>query len=249
MIEHQGFGQTPREITLNDRTNYVHLLSGGLDSAYSIFETVKRLKKVGESFVVHPIFFDYGHYASDCEWEKVIGIVEFIRAFLNDKSVIDDPVKISLKSDLFQWCKSQAFKGISGEEKPEIQNRNMILFSVLASYLIACAENQNIRKTKFQVTSGFKEKELPDSKSTFFNKFTELLSIYRPEFTFHFHILNSMERQTVIRKTKDLLSGNEIELKKLLALTISCYSPTKDCHRCGLCYKCKNLDKEKTTSS
>jgi len=148
------------EINLNKKQNYIQLLSGGLDSAYSILKIAKKLQKDNGSLVIHPIFFDYGHYVADTEWERVIKIIKYIRDFLKDKSLIDDPIKISLKSDLFQWCRNDAFRGKKGCKNPEIENRNMVLFSVLASYLIACAEHQKINSTEFKITSGFKEKEL-----------------------------------------------------------------------------------------
>ena len=44
-------------------------------------------------------FFDYGHFAAKEEWKRVPKIVEYVRKFLGDESLIGDPTKISLKSD------------------------------------------------------------------------------------------------------------------------------------------------------
>lgn len=233
-----------REIKLNEEINHIHLLSGGLDSSYSLLKIARDLKGT-ESLIIHPVFFDYGHYAANAEWERVIKIVEYIRDFLKDESLIDDPIKISLKSDLFQWCRTDSFGGKEGcEKEAEIENRNMVLFSVLASYLIACAKHQNIESTKLKITSGFKEEELPDSNDAFFTKFSELLSLYKKGLIFCFDILDSIGRQEIIKKTKRLLRGNEEELKKFLQLTISCYSPTEEGQPCGECSKCIFLMKD-----
>lgn len=131
-----------REIKLNKTCNYVHLISGGLDSAYSLLAIAREKKEKEPSVVIHPIFFDYGQRVAEIEWASVAKIVGYIRSFLNEQSIVDDPVKISLESELFLWSESDAFKGVEGNPDPEIENRNLVLFSVLTSYLMACAKVQ-----------------------------------------------------------------------------------------------------------
>ena len=235
------------EIKLNSQCNYIHLLSGGLDSTYSILKLAKDLKHDKSHAAIQPIFFDYGHYAAKTEWIRVKEIVKWIHLFLNDKTIIKNPIKISLRSQLFQWCKSQAFRGLEGEEYAEIENRNLVLFSVLASYLIACANHQKILKTKFEITSGFKEKELPDCNNNFFEKFTEIINLYTKnrqvpkDLSFHFPVLEYIDRDIVIEETRKLLNNNQIELDKFLELTTSCYSPTNAGKPCYKCCKCKSI--------
>lgn len=234
-----------REITLNSEGNHIHLLSGGLDSAYSILKLAKGIKKEKSGVFIYPIFFDYGHKSAHIECECVKEIVKYIRGYLGDESIIKDPVIISLKSELFDWCRSQAFKGKDGEEDPEIENRNLVLFSVLASYLIACANHQGIKSTDFKITSGFKENELGDSRKVFFKAIKKLLKLYKEDFTFDFQILKNMNHIQVIKKTKRLLKGNEEELTKFRRSIISCYDPTADRKPCEKCIKCKNWALEK----
>ena len=219
-----------------------------MDSGYSLLKIAKEKKEREPFVVIHPIFFDYGQYAAEAEWASAVRIVKYIRNFLNSQSIIDDPVKISLESELFQWSESVAFKGRAGYPDPEIENRNLVLFSVLTSYLIACAKHQKIPKTQFYICSGFKERELPDCNDYFFKKFTELLSMYKPELKFYFGILKNWNRQKIINKTKALLGLSESELKKFRELTISCYSPING-KPCGECYKCKSLEVEKIIRS
>lgn len=230
------------DIPLNEKSNHIHLISGGLDSAYSLLSKAKEFKKQNVSIVIYPIFFDYGHFSAEVEWAKVSGVIEFIRDFIKDTSMISNPIKIMLKSDLFSWCKNDSFMGKSEHLNPEIENRNMVLFSILASFLIACAEHQGIKSTEFIITSGFKEKEMLDSNRVFFDKISELLKKQNKGLTFYFDILSYMEREEVIKKSKRLLRGNEIDLKKFLKLTISCYHPI-DGIRCGECSKCKSIAK------
>jgi len=233
-----------KEISLNEKPCRIHLLSGGLDSAYSLLELAKGLKD-NNTAVIHPIFFDYGHYAANVEWKKVKEIVKHVRDFLQNESIIDDPIKISLKSDLFHWCKNDAFVGNEGVPNSEIENRNMVLFSVLASYLIACAEHQDIKSPEFEITSGFKEKELDDANAEFFEAMKKLLKVYKKDFTFNFRILQKMGHPQILKKTKKLLNGDEVKLQKFWRLTISCYSPTKEGDACNKCSKCTSVSNEK----
>ncbi len=126
----------------------------------------------------------------------------------------------------------------------EIQNRNIVLFSILASYLFACAENQRIESTYFEIHSGFKNGEMPDCNSEFFKKFCELLNIYKPNYQMKVEVLPDINRQKVINKMKKLLGGSESKLKEFKRLTISCYAP-KNGKPCGSCWKCKKLKEEK----
>ena len=243
------------EVKVNPEFNYIHLLSGGLDSAYNLLRIVKNFKKENAKVVIYPIFFDYGHLAAKTEWVRVKEIVKYIRLFLNDKNIIANPIKISLRSQLFQWCTSQAFKGLEGEEFAEIENRNLVLFSVLASFLIACANHQKILKARFEISSGFKEKELPDCNDEFFGKFVEIMGLYNKnrqvpkDLCFNFSILDKMDRDTVLAETKKMLNNDPSELDKFLKLTTSCYSPTKDGKPCYKCCKCNSIREDKMESN
>ena len=235
-----------REINLNKQCNYIHLASGGLDSAYSLLKIAKKKKENEPHAVIHPIFFDYGQYATETEWSSAVKVIEYIRDYLGDKKVVDDPIRISLKSqDLFQWSRSVAFQGLEGDNTTaEIENRNLVLFSVLASYLIACANHQNITNTHFEITSGFKDGEIADSNKAFFKQFADLLHSYKKDYTFDFKILPNKDFLWIKTKTLDLLHGSETELKKFRARTISCYYPI-DGRACKKCIKCTSIDNEK----
>jgi 7-cyano-7-deazaguanine synthase in queuosine biosynthesis len=58
------------EIEINDKLNYVHLISGGLDSTYSLMKLTKSIIKGKKPrFEVSPVFFNYGQYAADAEFK------------------------------------------------------------------------------------------------------------------------------------------------------------------------------------
>jgi 7-cyano-7-deazaguanine synthase in queuosine biosynthesis len=234
------------EITINDKLNYVHLISGGLDSTYSLMKLTKSIIRGKKPrFAVSPVFFNYGQYAADAEFKCCEKVVNKIASEFGVSDLLHRPLNISLCSGLFQWCKNVAFTGIEiGDETCEIQNRNMVLISILASYLFACAENQKIESTNFEIHSGFKDGEMPDCKSEFFNKLSDLLSVYKPHYTIKLGLLPNLNRQQVINKMKKLLRGSEIKLKEFMRITISCYAPQNG-KPCGLCWKCKKLKEEK----
>jgi len=234
------------EIKVIQGINYIHLFSGGLDSTYSLFDLCREFEKRSESSKIQPIFLDYGQYASIAEWTSVNNVIKFIQSELHSPEILNHPIIVNLRSDLFIWSKSVAFNGIQTKDSdPEIENRNMVLLSILYSYAIACARNQNIHKAIFEVYGGFKDGEIADCKASFFNSLSQLMKQYHPEYIMNFHLLPAkFDRQTTINAMKRLLKGSEDKLKRLKGLTISCYSPING-EACGKCWKCLKISEGK----
>lgn len=236
-----------KEIQVDKTKNYIHLFSGGLDSTYALFKLaidVHKGKK--QKHQIQPIFIDYGQYAAPYERRSVENVINFIRSALGDSDLLSDPIEISLLSDLFTWCKNVAFTGVEvGNETCEIQNRNMILVSVVASYLMACAENQGIEATVFEIHSGLKEGEMRDSNRPFFDCLEQLLGEYKKEYPIKVQLIEDMTRDKVCRRIKRLLRGSETKLKELLWLTVSCYCPIDGGRQCGSCWKCDRMKQDK----
>lgn len=235
-----------KEIQVDKERNYIHLFSGGLDSTYALFKLVTDVyKKKIENHQIQPIFIDYGHCAAPDEWKSVGKVIDFIQSTLNGADLLSAPIHISLRSELFTWCKNVAFTGKEvGDETCEIQNRNMILVSIVTSYLMACAENQGIETTVFEIHSGLKDGEMPDSNRDFFDRLEELLSGYKKQYPIKVKLMPNMNRNAICGKLKKLLKGSEEQLEQLLKLTVSCYSPI-DGKPCGSCLKCKSIKQEK----
>jgi 7-cyano-7-deazaguanine synthase in queuosine biosynthesis len=235
-----------KEIQVDKTRNYVHLFSGGLDSTYTLLKLatdVHEGKK--EKHQIQPIFVDYGQFAASDEWKSVNNVISFIRSTLNETDIISDPIHMSLCSDLFTWCKNVAFTGVEvGDKTCEILNRNLVLVSIVASYLMACAENQLINKTGFEIHSGLKDGEMLDSNRSFFDCLEKLLSTYKKQYAIEVSLIPAMTRDSVCGKIKKLLKGSELQLKKLVSLTVSCYSP-KNGKPCGSCWKCNKMKEEK----
>jgi 7-cyano-7-deazaguanine synthase in queuosine biosynthesis len=235
------------EIQVEKAMNYVHLISGGLDSTYSLMSLVKDiLKSKKPKSKINPVFFDYGQYAAESEYHCAKRAVEKIIDEFDANTILENPIHISLRSQLFTWCKNVAFTGIEvGDKSCEIQNRNIVLLSVLASYLFACAERQNIESTVFEIHSGFKNGEMHDCNEDFFHAFCMLMGAYKPNYQIRVMVLPSIGRQKMINKMKKLLKGSESKLHEFKQLTISCYAPVNG-KPCGRCWKCNKLKEEKT---
>jgi 7-cyano-7-deazaguanine synthase in queuosine biosynthesis len=235
------------EIKVNKELNYIHLLSGGLDSTYALMVLIKDIKERKKPrSIITPVFIDYGHYAAKAEFACVKKVAAKIITEFDAKSILKEPLYISLRSELFQWCKSEAMIGRDiGKGTCEIQNRNMVLVSILASYLFASAENQKIEKTVFEIHSGFKDGEMPDCNLLFFELLKCLLLVYKPNYKMNFIILQNISRQQIFKKMKRLLKGNESKLQQFKDMIISCYSPKEDGSACGKCWKCRNIKKHK----
>ena len=230
------------EMKVVQGNNYIHLFSGGLDSTYSLFKLCKELEKSNEAGNIQPIFMDYGQYASIAEWGSVNKVIKFIQSELHNPGVLNNPIIINLRSDLFIWSKSVAFSGIESKDStPEIENRNMVLLSTLYSYAIACARNKNIPEAVFNVYSGFKDGEMGDCNNLFFKRLSELMRQYHSEYNMNFHLLSTnLTRKQTYSDLRRLLKGSQPKLNKLLDLIISCYSPHNG-KACGDCWKCRKI--------
>jgi len=81
-----------------------------------------------------------------------------------------------------------------------------------------------------------------------FKKLENILEDYKEHYRITFEIMDNIDRQKIINKTKKLLKGSEKELKRILKMTISCYSPIGR-EPCGSCWKCNKLKEEKVYSA
>lgn len=235
-----------KAIQVDKTKNYIHLFSGGLDSTYALLKLATDVHKgKKEEHQIQPVFIDYGQHVASYEGKSVEKVISFIRSTLDETDLLSDPIHISLRSDLLTWCENVAFTGKEvGDATCEIQNRNMILVSIVASYLMACAENQGIETTVFEIHSGLKDGEMPDSNRHFFDRLEDLLREYKRQYVIKVELIQEMSRDAICGKIKRLLKGSEAQLKQLVSLTVSCYSPIDE-GPCGSCLKCKSMKQEK----
>lgn len=180
-------------------------------------------------------------FAASSEWNSVLRLIKFIRSKLSYASILRSPVSIGLRSDLFTWCHNVAFTGKEvGDETCEIQNRNMVLLSILFSYLMACAQNQKIGHANFEIHGGFKDGEMADCNTTFFNGLTNIFGSYHDEYDMKIVLLPNSSRRQTYSKVKKLLGGSQHQLELVLSMITSCYAPING-KACLSCWKCKKI--------
>jgi 7-cyano-7-deazaguanine synthase in queuosine biosynthesis len=113
------------------------LFSGGFDSTLAILKVISGRNPIE----LMPVFFDYGQKSRVEEAKAVKRLVPAFRErSKHPNTVIKDcrTFKIeSLKSGLFSWSDSAILEGRPKHEDTDVENRNMILISCLASIIMA----------------------------------------------------------------------------------------------------------------
>jgi 7-cyano-7-deazaguanine synthase in queuosine biosynthesis len=113
------------------------LFSGGFDSTLAILKVISGRNPIE----LVPVFFDYGQKSRVEEAKAVKRLVPAFRErSKHPNTMIKDcrTFKIeSLKSSLFSWSDSAILEGRPKHEDTDVENRNMILISCLASIIMA----------------------------------------------------------------------------------------------------------------
>ena len=203
---------------------YFILLSGGLDSTIAGLNVIER----NDFERIAPVFVNYGQKSVEQEWDSVRKVVENMKILYGDKGVkIEPPVRVDLKTregfGIFDWSKS---KLITGNRKASdyIENRNMILISVVASY----AESVITENQEAVIVTGFRH-EWEDTSPEFVDAINSV-----------FKVLNNrvrLEAPVIKFRDKKMLLKVHEKYRQFFDLTWSCYTPAngKPCGTCSAC--------------
>jgi queuosine biosynthesis protein QueC len=207
------------------------LLSGGIDSTIA---TLKRIQK-SDYDELQPIFIDYGQKAREQEWNSVYNVSKKLALLVDIRAVnFRNPKRIDLLTHeqterVFGWSKSKIMKGSVGQD-PYLENRNMVLLSLAASYV----ESQIKEHEEGIIVTGFRN-EFPDTQKEFVglmnNLFAFLLLEKKKIVSIETPIIDYGPRG------KALLLKDFRKFKEIIDLTWSCYEPDNDkpCQRCEAC--------------
>lgn len=235
------------ELQVAEGENHVHLFSGGLDSTYALMKYLHD----SPQYSITPLFIDYGQYAATAEWKSVVSIVRFLKDHLDNGNLLQTPIRMCLRSDLFSWCDSVAFTGmIDRNENPQIENRNIVLVGALSSYLKACARKQDQSKPEFIIHSGFKDGEMPDCTAEYLKSLEKLVSdVEGCRFRIEYcqKSAKPVDFHGTCERIKKILKGNQRNLEELLRMGSSCYSPHNG-RPCRKCMKCQFRNDSKNES-
>ena len=205
---------------------YFLLLSGGMDSTIAGLKIIER----NDCERIIPVFVNYGQKSVEHEWDSVKKVAKKMKVFASDKGItLEQPVRIDLKTKegfgTFDWSKSQLLTGNS-KASAYVENRNMILISVVASY----AESMIRGKEEAVIATGFRH-EWEDTSPEFVNAINNV-----------FKVLNNrvrVEAPVIQFKNKKKLVREHEKYKQFFDLTWSCYMPANG-KPCGICDACTN---------
>ena len=113
------------------------LFSGGFDSTLAILKVISGRNPIE----LIPVFFDYGQKSRLEEAGSVKRLVPTFRERRKHPDTVIRDCRLysieSLKSGLFSWSASAILEGRSKHKDTDVENRNMILISCLASVIMA----------------------------------------------------------------------------------------------------------------
>lgn len=215
------------------------LLSGGVDSTLATLLSIKAENSKTVSRIA-PVFVDYGQNSRKQEWRAVINVSKRLRVEAEIQAMrFDPPVKIGLAMPdtdalgIFKWSSSVL---VSDNEsgKDEIENRNMVLISVVASYAKALTPLGQ----EAVIITGFRN-EFYDTNLKFVEGLNKVFK------TQNMHVKISVpviDYKGVVGKKELIAKFSSMGYKDLIDLTWSCYKPKNGCP-CGICSACKKRAK------
>lgn len=215
------------------------LLSGGIDSTLATLKVIQTESKRGISRII-PIFIDYGQKSNRHEWTAVLQTSQRLRKEASTKKIeFCPPVRIKLATRsqnglaIFKWSQSMLIKGSKSDE-PEVENRNMVLIAIAASY----AKSLMTPNERALIVTGFRN-EFYDTRMEFVNQMNKVFKSLK----MHIKIVTP-----VIKYEGDVGKRNLVELYEskgyggLINMTWSCYTPV-NCHPCKKCPACQKRGK------
>lgn len=116
--------------------HYYALFSGGFDSTLAILKVISDRNPVE----LIPVFFDYEQKSRVEEARAVKRLVPALQERRKHPDTVIKACRVfkidNLKSGLFSWSDSAILKGRPKHEDTDVENRNMILISCLASIIM-----------------------------------------------------------------------------------------------------------------
>jgi 7-cyano-7-deazaguanine synthase in queuosine biosynthesis len=228
-----------------NQKNYFFLVSGGLDSSYGLLRFSIENK---ERRPVNLIFFDYGQATAEYEWKSVCKLYKFLTEHFGQNHALIEPFKIDLRSMLFSWSKSVSF---TGKEETgimnkhfnvcEIENRNMVIYSILYSYILSLVKKQDISSCEIVVLSGLRNHELSDASDTFFGYISKAMLQYHREYKFTTQFIVDKTPKQILEDLFIIFQNDEQKVLNFCRYTHSCYSSING-NPCSNCPKCKSIN-------
>jgi len=218
------------------RSVLLSLLSGGIDSTLATLAAIQAGNNRSISRIV-PVFLDYGQKSRRQEWRAVSRVSEKLRAEAISKGIrFVSPVRIELFAHakkgmgLFEWSESMLLEG-NKSDIVEVENRNMVLLSSVASYAKSCVKCNE----KAVIVTGFRD-EFYDTSVGFLEQLNKLFESMKVRISVSAPVI---EYKGDVGKKRLVDEYRRKGYKDLIDMTWSCYEPFRNrpCEECPACTK------------
>jgi len=211
--------------------------SGGFDSTLAILKVLSGKDPVK----ITPIFFDYGQKARKEETRAVTRLIPALQERSKPPRTSLEKCRIytieSLSGGLFSWSQSSILEGRLAHKDEDLENRNMILISCVASVIMA-GRKESQSDNDAEVITGFTNGYY-DTTLNFVGVLNELFKIMKQPIKVVAPLIPEGQKEGMSpEQLADIVcSLNAYDL--LRDMTWSCYYPqnNKPCGECAPCLK------------
>ena len=213
---------------------YYALFSGGVDSTLATLIVLSRSKPVK----VTPVFFDYGQVNSTHELAAVQELIPLMRSHIGHVSSELYNCKAFTISGLFAWSHSPILKwGTGDRDKPDLENRNMILIGCVASMIMAQWKPRRPSGSRAFIIAGFKNEHY-DTKTRFSDRNNSVFQAMDKPIKIITPLIPEANQTGRISAHQLARIAHKLDVLPVLERTWSCYYP-QDKRSCGSCPACE----------
>jgi len=218
--------------------------SGGFDSTLAILKVISGRNPIE----LIPVFFDYGQKSRVEEAGAVKRLVPAFRERSKHHDTVIRDCRVfdieSLKSGFFSWSDSAILEGRPKHEDTDVENRNMILISCLASIIMADwkrSQTNNITEIITGFTNGWY-----DTNLSFIRNLNKLFRDAGKPIRVIAPLIPRGQKNGVTPKQIVEIVRSLDACSLLEKMSWSCYYPRngEPCKTCEPCRKRKNIFKE-----
>lgn len=212
------------------------LFSGGFDSSLAILKVISDRDPIE----LVPVFFDYGQKSIVEEARAVKSLVPAFRERSKHPDTVIQDCRVfkieSLKTGLFSWSDSAILAGRLQHEDTDVENRNMILISCLASIIMADWKKSPTLRTT-EIITGFTNAWY-DTNNSFIKNLNKLFRDADKPIRVIVPLIPKGQKGGVTLEQLIEIAGSLNAYSLLQEMSWSCYYP-QDGKPCGTCDPCK----------
>jgi len=217
------------------------LFSGGFDSTLAILKVISDRNPIE----LIPVFFEYGQKSRVEEARAVKRLVPALRERSKHPDTVIKDCRVfkieSLKSGLFSWSDSAILEGRPKHEDTDVENRNMILISCLASIIMVDWKRSrtcNMTEIITGFTNGYYDTDL-----NFIRGLNKLLRVVEKPIKVVAPLIPRGQKDGVTPEQLIQMVDSLDAYSLLKELSWSCYYPQngEPCKTCEPCRKRENI--------